>query len=56
MKILTKIVSFAGLALTIVPPVMFYLGNVELDSAKVYMGVGMFMWFVSAPFWVNSKA
>lgn len=56
MKLLTKILSFAGLAMTIAPSVLFFMGNLELDSAKNIMAIGMVIWFVTAPFWVNSKA
>lgn len=53
MKILFKLVSLGGLVLSIAPPVLFFLGKMDMDSMKLWMGVGMAAWMVSAPFWVN---
>lgn len=56
MKILLKIGSFLSLALTIVPPIIFFVGNLELSQMKGYMGIGMVIWFVTAPFWINKPS
>lgn len=56
MKILLKTGSFLGLALTIVPSLIFFTGDLELSQMKVYMGVGMVLWFVTAPFWINKSS
>jgi hypothetical protein len=32
------------------------LGKVEKDSMKVWMGIGMVLWLVTAPFWINKSA
>lgn len=56
MKILLKIGSFLSLALTIVPPIIFFVGNLELSQMKGYMGIGMVLWFVTAPFWINKPS
>lgn len=56
MKILIKIGSFLSLALTIVPSLIFFTGDLELSQMKVYMGVGMVLWFVTAPFWINKSS
>lgn len=53
MKNLLKIASLVGLVMTIVPPILFFLGKNDLGQMKLLMGVGMAIWFVSAPFWVN---
>ena len=53
MKILIKIGSFLSLVLTIVPSIIFFVGNLELSQMKGYMGIGMVLWFVTAPFWIN---
>ncbi|WP_296699409.1 hypothetical protein [Algoriphagus sp.] len=55
MKNILKIASFIGLVLTIVPPIMFFKTIISLDSSHLYMTIGMFLWFVSAPFWINKK-
>ena len=55
MKNLLKLLSVVGLILSIVPPVMLFLGKMEMDSMKLWMGVGMVAWMVTAPFWINKK-
>jgi hypothetical protein len=55
MKSLLKIASVIGLVLSIVPPVLFFLGQIELDSMKLWMGIGMLVWMVTAPFWINRQ-
>ncbi|MFN3999283.1 hypothetical protein [Algoriphagus sp.] len=56
MKTLLKFGSLLGLMLTIYPPVMFYMGDVDLDRMKWSMGIGMVLWFVTAPFWINKSS
>ncbi|MBN7803277.1 hypothetical protein J0A67_20545 [Algoriphagus aestuariicola] len=56
MKNILKIVSFAGLVLSIVPPVLLFLGKLEMDPMKLWMGVGMVAWMVTAPFWINKSS
>jgi len=56
MKIPLKTGSFLGLALTIVPSIIFFTGDLELSQMKIYMGVGMVLWFVTAPFWINKSS
>jgi hypothetical protein len=56
MKILMKILSFLSLALTIVPSILFFVGDLELSQMKWYMGIGMVLWFVTAPFWINKPS
>jgi len=53
MKTLLKIASFIALVLTIVPPILFFKSFISLDSSHLYMTIGMFLWFGSAPFWIN---
>jgi hypothetical protein len=56
MKILMKIGSFLSLALTIVPSILFFVGDLELSLMKWYMGISMVLWFVTAPFWINKPS
>jgi hypothetical protein len=56
MKNLLKLLSLVGLVLSIVPPVMLFLGKMEMDSMKLWMGVGMVVWMVTAPFWINKSS
>jgi hypothetical protein len=56
MKIIIKLGSFVSLVLTIVPSLIFFTGDLELSQMKIYMGVGMVLWFVTAPFWINKSS
>lgn len=53
MKTFLKFGSLLGLIFTIYPPIMFFMGDVDLDRMKWSMGIGMVLWFVTAPFWIN---
>jgi len=55
MKSLLKIISSIGLVLSIVPPLLFFFGRLEMSSMKGWMGIGMALWLLSAPFWINKK-
>ncbi len=55
MKILLKIISFAGLALTIVPSILHFAGDISLSMHKTLMFIGVIAWFGTAPFWMNSS-
>lgn len=55
MKSLLKIGSLLGLLLTIVPPIIFFMGNADLSQMKWTMGIGMVLWFVTTPFWINKS-
>ncbi|TDQ15113.1 hypothetical protein DFQ04_2999 [Algoriphagus boseongensis] len=56
MKNLAKVFSLLGLLLTIVPPVLFFMGSMEMGTMKIAMGIGMVAWIASAPFWINKPA
>ena len=53
MKIMLKISSFIGLALTIFPALLVFSGVLVLDSYKTLMLIGTLQWFGSAPFWMK---
>lgn len=55
MKMLLKFGSLLGLMFTIYPPILFFKGDMELDRMKWAMGIGMLLWFLTAPFWINKK-
>lgn len=56
MKNMLKIASLLGLVMTIVPSILFFMGKTDIDQMKLWMGIGMAIWFVSAPFWVNKTS
>jgi hypothetical protein len=56
MKTILKIVSVAGLILTVVPSFMVFSESITLDMNKWLMLLGTILWFGTAPFWMNKKA
>ena len=55
MRILTIIISFIGLALTIIPSFLVLTGEASMDQNKNFMLIGTILWFGSVPFWINKK-
>lgn len=55
MKAFLKILSFIGLLLTMIPPVLIFMGKIDLDTTKLVMTIGMVAWFSTAPFWINKE-
>ena len=55
MKNLLKISSLIGLIISILPPILFFVGKIEMDTMKWTMGIGMVLWMVTAPFWINKQ-
>ena len=55
-SILLKIVSYSALAGTIIPSLMVFFGDMDLQLNKTIMTVSMIAWFVTAPFWINKKS
>jgi len=56
MKPLIPVVSIIGLALVIVPPIVYLAGAIDKSSMTSLMLVGTIVWFVTAPFWLGRKA
>ena len=55
MQSILKIISFIGLALTVVPSFLVFSGAIELNFHKTLMLIGTLLWFVTAPFWMNKQ-
>lgn len=54
-RIILIIISFVGLALTIVPAFLVFFQTMTLDQNKNLMFIGTIMWFITAPFWMKHK-
>jgi hypothetical protein len=48
-----KLVSWLGLALTLLPSFLVFSGDLALDGFKVTVLAGSLLWLATAPFWVN---
>jgi hypothetical protein len=55
MNLLLKIISFAGLGLTILPSVLVFAGTISFELHTNLMFIGMLLWFATAPFWMKEK-
>ena len=49
MQTVVKILGRLGLALTILPPILYLAGNIELGTVKLVMIIGTVLWLVAAP-------
>jgi len=55
MKYLYKIMAVAGLAFTLVPPILFYAGTMTEENMKLLMFIGALIWFSGAIPWLGKK-
>lgn len=55
MRTLLKIISYIGLILTVIPSILYFMEKISQEASNDLMTLGMILWFVSAPFWINSK-
>jgi TM2 domain-containing membrane protein YozV len=53
MKRAAQAVSFAALAGTIVPPVLFFYGQMGLEPMKAWMLAAAAAWFAATPLWMD---
>ncbi|NJN25127.1 MAG: hypothetical protein HC819_03655 [Cyclobacteriaceae bacterium] len=50
-----KIISYLALSGTIVPSLLVFFGDLDLQMNKNIMAFSMVIWFATAPFWINKK-
>jgi hypothetical protein len=53
MRVLLKVVSGLGLALTLVPSLFVFGGALSLAAFKSLVLAGSVLWLATAPFWIN---
>ena len=53
MKRAAQLVSVAALAGTILPPVWFFAGRMDIESMKWVMLVAAVAWFAATPLWMK---
>ncbi|QXD15386.1 hypothetical protein GQ464_000050 [Rhodocaloribacter litoris] len=54
MKALLYVISFLGLALTVVPAFLVFAGAIPWETHATLMFAGTVAWFVTAPFWMHT--
>ena len=50
-----KLLSYAGLLLTVAPAIAFLAGRISLEHHYLFMLLGMVLWFGTAGFWIKPK-
>lgn len=53
MKRAAQVVSLAALAGTILPPVLFFAGRMDIETMKGAMLVAAIAWFAATPLWMR---
>ena len=53
MQLITRIISLSGLVLTLIPSILVYQGEIDLEMNKTLMLIGTLCWFFTAPYWMN---
>jgi len=53
MKTILKSISYVGLAITFLAPLLFWTEKITIDQNKVMLIVGMALWFGTAVFWIK---
>ena len=53
MRTAARLVSLVSLVATILPPVLFFTGHMNLDATKLWMLVATIAWFAATPVWMN---
>ena len=56
MNNILKLISYTGLALTVVPGALVLLGIISNSLQHTLMLIGMVAWFASAPFWMRGPS
>lgn len=55
MKTALRLVSYLGLALSVVPSLLVWAGKIDMSTNYMLLNVGMFLWFGSAVFWIKRE-
>lgn len=53
MRLLLQIISWISLAGTILPPLLFLAGHIELEQSKWWMLVATIVWFAATSMWMG---
>jgi hypothetical protein len=55
MTLILKLLSFTGLALTVVPSYLVFKDVIAFEQHTMLMVIGMILWFATSPFWMKEK-
>ena len=51
-----QLVSSLALAGTVVPPILYFQGEMAHDVMMTVMLLATILWFVATPFWMNRRS
>lgn len=52
---IAKPVSWASLALIVIPPILFFNGTISQAAMNQFLLAGTIIWFVTASLWMKSE-
>jgi hypothetical protein len=55
MRLVLQIISWIALAMTVLPSIVYFSGNMELERVKWLLILATVVWFVVTPFWMGKK-
>ena len=55
MRTVYQIIAAAGLAMVLVPSILYFTGKVEAEQMKTYVFIGTMLWFAGAIPWLGKK-
>ena len=55
LKLALKIISYAGLVLTLIPSFLVLTNGIEFNIHKYLMLLGTVLWFGTRPFWISKS-
>ncbi len=56
MNTISKLVSWVGLAATVVPCLLYYVEIIDLDAVKLITLIGTIIWFIATPLWMGRES
>ncbi len=54
-SLILKIISYLALAGTIIPSMLVFFGDMDLQTNKNIMTISIIIWFATVPFWINKN-
>jgi len=55
MKPILKTISYLGLTLTVLAPVLVWNGTISIETNKILLIIGMILWFGTAILWIKHE-
>lgn len=55
LRLASKVISYAGLVLTLIPSFLVLTNSIEFNTHKHLMLLGTVLWFGTRPFWMSKS-